>query len=277
MRVSIDWLSVSYADSPYLGKVSRLGLTEFIHGLTGLNDTWHISGGRRPFNTAYKGFDSLAMIYGYTSYNGVLLELSGRAMDRIEASSPALVDTWLAMSKITRIDIALDLEERIAPAILCKDITARTLGKLQSSTGETYYVGSQKSDKFARIYLYNEPHERANSTRIEFVYRRDYAIEIARLLASGAGAKVVGNIKRELQEKGLLMTNHWHEISEDKISMNGENSRSDARTLLWLKKQVSPSIERLLANGVSQEVIIANLFGFISGTGAGAIGEEENA
>jgi len=263
VKISIDWLSISLPNSRCIGQVQRALLAPYIHSVTGLNDDWQVSQSRKPFNVGFKGVKTGVMLYGYHSLGGALLECTGKTMDTLERDYSALVDSWLTVYKITRIDIACDYEQRIAPSVLCANIDARTIGKLVSDTGETIYIGSSKSDKFVRCYLYNAPHERANSTRVEFVYRRDYATKVARFIASGDVESVVGDIKRHLILRGYDMRDDWNDIEEAKIKMSDEHSRDIQKTLKWLKKQVSPSIQRLLLEGVSQDTILSNLFGFL--------------
>lgn len=118
----------------------------------------------------------------------LFIELAGTSCDWLRASGlfgGVVSKTYLRAS---RVDCAIDIRTTTTPenfvgtghAERFKDST----GNIKSKTGDTYYVGSRKSDRCARVYRYAAPHPRSGLLRVEAEYKGKAARELAKLLAS---------------------------------------------------------------------------------------------
>lgn len=179
-----------------------------------------------------------------------LIELCGQACwelrDR-EALTPLLKETH---TRCTRIDVATDYEgEGVTVFDLCADAWyAHDLTHVffSSATGETRYIGSMKSDRFCRIYSYNEPHPRANVPRVELVYRGEYAPLVAEKIAHGLIHEVVaGAYERLGMPERFIPENVAH--AEPKRRRRG--AREVAGRLRWVYTAVIPALQRLILEG----------------------------
>jgi len=155
--------------------------------------------------------------------------------------------------RITRIDIAVDIETSTHPSEFVEIVShdrMRASGRQSSETGETCYVGSKKSDRYARVYRYYEPHPRAHLLRIEHVFRRKYAKSVAQAIlgtsltaAAAAAGKAFG-----------WAHNDWdvdaQEVADISITSPERNAGG---TVTWLVRSVAPAIRRLIADGTIRD------------------------
>ena len=126
----------------------------------------------------------------------------------------------------------------------------RASGYQNSESGETCYVGSQKSDRYARVYRYNPPHPRADLLRIEHVFRRDYAKKVA--------AEVINSSVEAIAASAGLAFGWAHEtwdVSQDQsvdISIIHEK-RATGKTVFWLIDSCASAFKRLCADGTIKD------------------------
>jgi len=122
----------------------------------------------------------------------------------------------------------------------------RSSGYQKSETGETCYVGSQKSDRYARVYRYNEPHPRAHLLRIEHVFRKDYAKLVAKQCVNADVADVAAAAGKAFGWAHPV----WdvQAIQDCDISLVGER-RDDGKTVYWLVNSCAPAFKRLVETG----------------------------
>ncbi|HSJ39399.1 MAG TPA: replication initiation factor domain-containing protein, partial [Planococcus sp. (in: firmicutes)] len=151
---------------------------------------------------------------------------------------------------ITRLDFASDVRTTTLPSSFVnarKHKGFRSLSFIQSATGETCYVGSPKSDRFARVYRYNKPHPRSELLRMECVFRRGLAREAARQLGEA------GSFERFATQLG----NTWGwghpdwkpQVIDNTKLTTPKVERADENTVHWLYTQVAPALARLWREG----------------------------
>lgn len=118
--------------------------------------------------------------------NHVLIEMPGTACADARDRGQ-LADILLdAAARCTRLDVAVDIPGDVSPSdFVAAGYNQRFKAKatLVSDSGVTEYVGSMKSDRFARVYKYAPPHPRAGTMRVEHVFRKEYAKEAVGMLA----------------------------------------------------------------------------------------------
>jgi len=171
--------------------------------------------------------------------------MGGQGVDKFQAKG--LLMQWLEVTrpKITRLDIACDMPVAFTPKqFVDAGYSAKfaSSGHLISETGETCYVGSQKSDRFARVYRYNHPHPRHELLRCEFVFRREQARLVAAeildkgILATVAAAGLSFAWKHPAWQPDMLTT--------DKLPSH-KVDRHKSGTVRWLITQCFPAIANL--------------------------------
>jgi len=137
---------------------------------------------RAPYTDAWVQSEGGITLFASPNLTHACIEISGAGCERLLSHGQFQKILDCSKERITRIDIATDIETSTLPsefvAIVAHD-RMRASGYQKSETGETCYVGSKKSDRYARVYRYYKPHPRANLLRIEHVFRRDYAKVVA--------------------------------------------------------------------------------------------------
>lgn len=206
--------------------------------------------GRPPYRLALARDDHGAMVYGRSHTGTLLFELSGRGCEPLRAKNMARWFVAGIAERITRIDFAVDVRCSTAPSAFANARNSarfRSISYIASDTGETVYLGSPKSDRFARVYRYREPHPRHHLLRVEFVFRRglakDAAFQFARSERDEDFTAQLGNTW------GLEHSDWKPGVSTDERLRAPIVMREDADTVAWLYKQVAPAMARLLGNG----------------------------
>lgn len=174
------------------------------------------------------------------SLDTVLVQHTGQACKRIE-NIMAYVD--FVQPRLNRLDIALDVQTDDTPERYFKAYTGRLSKSWEESrTGQTFYLGSRKSDKLCRIYRYAPPHERAHLLRFEMQYRGEYARAIAWHIAQEGITAVMHTALAayDLPLDGLLT-----DVKEE-LTL-GKKRHGD--TIAWLERAVRPALERLIMSG----------------------------
>jgi DNA relaxase NicK len=189
---------------------------------------------------------------GFTVYGGpgrqeILSEMTGRACDGLQTIETVGDFLLPLQANITRIDLAVDWKADVRPAeFVSAGVSERFKSRstIKSSTGETEYIGSQKSDIMARVYRYEPPHPRSELLRFEAVFRRQRAKDCAAWLIECLSVEMVEaqlfatfDLKHELAQTGSGQA--------DPIPTT-RNDRSAQGTVFWIYKQCVPAIARML-------------------------------
>lgn len=203
---------------------------------------------RRPYCIARQWGHIIA--FAGINIDHCLLELSGQACEKLRSVN--LLDNVLSIKKarFTRIDVAIDIPD-ITPDEIIKEGYSdrfRTHSRMSSDTGITHYVGSPKSERYARVYRYNEPHPRSSLCRIEMVHRKRYARIIhEEIMTNGlmtAGIKALSSYEFS---HNAVPTDETQALDTVAII------KGDQKTVYWLIAQVAPAFRRLVLDGTIAE------------------------
>jgi hypothetical protein len=174
--------------------------------------------------------------------NHVLFEVAGVGCQALRDADLLLTVLSAVQTRATRIDVAVDLPDAGKPADFVskrKRNRFRAHSSMESVSGWTEYIGSMKASRYARVYLYAEPHPRAGVMRVEHVLRDEYAKSIAAEIVRDGLASVVSMLGN---------TFGWeHERWQPDIVTEGKlrSKRHDTHgsgTLRWLATAVAPAL-----------------------------------
>ena len=143
---------------------------------------WSAGGARGHYGYSQFNAQLYAAVRFGGSANHILVELPGTACQQLR-DDEILEDVVLeASERLTRLDIAVDIPGGASPLdFVAAGYNTRfdSHAEIISKSGVTAYVGSMKSERYARVYRYEPPHPRAGVTRVEHVLRSDYAKQAA--------------------------------------------------------------------------------------------------
>ena len=259
MTTKIDWYSFSF-EVPPMGpdwtpfEQAYAGLCVILSHVPlstiDMQDWEPVGFGRAPYTEGWTVKGSHVTIWTNPLLNHATFEATGQGCDWLR--------NWAVMEEIirdtahraTRMDIAVDIQTDTTPeAFVAAGVTGRmqTRAHLVSASGETVYVGSQKSDRFARVYRYAPPHPRSDKLRIEHVFRKEHAKDMAARWTL-AGAEACKSACFDAYRWGHTT---WSEtgtadpLQRRKVS----DARSTAGTIRWLIQQAAPAFQRLAQEG----------------------------
>lgn len=259
MLHKIDYLSFSVIMNPSKMEDDRHAPAELVRNLGNLNpkladwlnlgDDFTPGRGRSPYSTSWLRKDHGITVFTHPDLEHALIEVTGRGCDRLEAQSNLWDVLEAVQTRLTRIDIACDIATETTPMEFAK---AGYSGRFKSSSfvdypsGSSFYVGSSKSDRYAIVYRYNEPHERSALLRVEHRIKA----ENAKLLA---GSILEEGLSSVVSALGLAFG--WCH-ADWKISNNAAElavyrpERKEGKTLYWLNDTIAPLLVRLHGEGV---------------------------
>jgi len=259
MRTHIDWLTFTLT-LRYEGE----GVEAYAHALrNGIVDTFggvcadRVFAGdwqakersRAPYQHAYTLEEAGVSIFASPNLTHFCVEISGQGCERlIDLGDMGQVLSCIH-ERCTRIDIACDIETEVRPTEFIAQMRherMRSSGYQKSNTGETCYVGSQKSDRYARVYRYNAPHPRAHLLRVEHVFRRENAKSVA-FQCIGSSADAIAKASGDAFGWAHEAWNCANVDSPD-ISAIRERGRSGG-TVYWLVNSAAPAFKKLVARG----------------------------
>lgn len=208
---------------------------------------------RAPYMDAWQIGSGFISLFASPTLSHCCVEISGQGCERLIEQN--LLGEILAIisERVTRIDIACDIETSIKPTKFVEMVDhkrMRASGFQKSESGETCYVGSQKSDRYARVYRYFEPHPRAHLLRVEHVFRREGAKVVAQ-------ACIDAGIDSVAEAAGRAFG--WsHPAWDTKATQAVDISvvaaeRHAGKTIFWLVHSVAPAIQRLIADGTIRD------------------------
>jgi hypothetical protein len=218
----------------------------------------HVSHGRFPyqFSTEGEGF----RVFWSPGKDEILIEIEGTGCQKLEQAGRMRDVVELALDRLTRVDIATDIVTDTDPM----DFTDQRTNKRHkshetsvTSTGRTSYVGSRRSDRYARVYRYEPPHPRSDRLRVECVYRGEQAKALARTWLE------CGNDETAARAGNQYGWSHpdWTPHSEEKIEAWRPDRKTHSR-LHWYKTQVKPAIRAMVVAGhLPPSELLADLLG----------------
>lgn len=255
--IGIDWYSFTFV--PLVGhKVNEMSSFEVVTSkmieILGNElyeslfcyGSWNVANGRKPYAVATKRSEDNMTIY-YGKQEHVLVELSGETCGELESNGLLLPLVLKTYERATRLDIAIDFEKNstnVSELLACfgsQRTTAR--GFVESKSGKTAYIGSQKSDRYVRVYEYYEPHPRAGIPRIEFVTRKKNIPQIGAYIAAYGVAYATQMIMNSYDWKGISVENTNEKMPVTRVKRENQN------TVSWLIRQAAPAFRRLVQDG----------------------------
>lgn len=209
-----------------------------------------IGQGRKNYKASFYSKEASCLILFGGGMNHTLIEISGMGCQFLRDHDLLLDMTGQQRERVTRLDVACDLADKVTPdefATYKGNDRMKITQRLNSHTGDTVVIGSEKSERFVRVYCYREPHPRAGVTRVEHVYRSQYAKSaVALWLDEGFNALVTasGNTYKWGHEA-------WNpeEATDSKIKSQ-RMDREQASTLLWLIEAVAPALAKAHKSGL---------------------------
>jgi len=266
MRSHIDWLT--FTMTPRYGTYDASNMTIGEDYATAIEQAWIATfdnetlakafGGawekqeksRAPYTDAWTLQGAGVTLYAGISLSHVCVEISGSGCERLIQAGLLEKILGAVADRTTRIDIACDIETEIQPTIFVSETKhkrMRSSGYQKSASGETCYVGSKTSERYARVYRYAEPHPRAHLLRVEHVFHKAYAKRVAWQVLEG-GIDAVANAAGE-----AFGWNHdiWRPLDNNVPDISIVNAERNAgKTVFWLVNSVSPAFKRLCETGV---------------------------
>lgn len=201
--------------------------------------------GRRPYSIGLRGPGNIYTIFGAPGNGYLLFELTGQGCEWLRQLGELENLIKAVQDRVTRIDLAIDLRTDCNPRTFVDEgVSDRfvSFGDFESSTGHTIYVGSRKSDLYARVYRYTEPHPRAKFLRVEHVFKKDraksfckYMLEHAPLKAAQAAVDIFAWKSPEIaifEGTAPSMT-----VTRQAVTMG--------KTERWLISQAAPAFKKL--------------------------------
>jgi len=205
---------------------------------------------RAPYTDAWKLGNGDITLFASPTLTHCCVEISGKGCETLISQGTMEQILLHAKDRVTRIDIASDIKTDCRPSDFVSQTSHKRMtasGYQNSTSGETCYVGSQKSDRYARVYRYNEPHPRAHLLRIECVFRRDYAKKVAaECLASG-----VEGVASAAGEAFGWAHPIWKACDSEGVDISiVAAERNAGKSVYWLVHSVAPAFRRLCESGV---------------------------
>lgn len=248
----VDWFSFTYESGPVpdvnIHKFRNL-LLERLPDYINKEYVDFDSGVKR------KGFSVGAALgkhtYCFMATNGlILIEHTGQGCTLLETEGLLMDLIAQRADRATRLDIATDMLTEVRPkefiAVMGGGKT-QTRASMESPTGDTEYVGSQKSDRWCKVYRYNPPHPRSKFLRIEYTYKgKEAKLACEQLTQVG------------LDEFAIMSGNRYkwghecykpHEGATDAILGAWRPDRKQGKTARWLLSQAAPAMARMLHEG----------------------------
>lgn len=263
MRTHVDWLTFTCA--PIYGDSGEPDLADAIirglHGLIGrglfnvlfAGDGEQKQRSRAPYTYAWTWDSDHVTVYASESLNHFTIEISGQGCERLIAAEALLPLLAAVQDRVTRIDIACDIETQTSPVEFVGQVKHKRMqssGYQKSASGETCYVGSQKSERYARVYRYAEPHPRCHLLRVEHVFRRAHAKVVAKSIVE-AGIQSVAEAAGAIFGWGHKDWETADSVDVDLSVVAAE--RAAGKTVYWLVNSVAPAFRRLCKDGTIRD------------------------
>lgn len=203
---------------------------------------WERHDSKGFYHSRFFDTDTKISIFVGTINAHIYVEVGGQALDKIRAFGSYEDFLQKVGARASRLDFAVDFESQCSPSDFIVNIQRKAFkahSEIITETGETQYVGAWKSERFARVYRYNEPHPRAKFLRAEVVLRGDYAKQAMALVLSE------GEVKASLAAHKPFLWIHplWQptEATQSKI-VSRRSDKELANTVRWLNGDIASAI-----------------------------------
>lgn len=270
MEYSIDYLSftipcekLDFQPIYSYGEIVEKTVVGYLGELTDAlldNQPFDILRGRAPYAASWGRADGGVRFFGSPTLTHVLVEISGTGCKTLRSHDALESLLNLVAARVSRIDMAVDIACDTTPFDFAekRDVARfKTISDIRSETGDTFYVGSWKSDRFARVYRFAPPHPRSKTLRVEHVYKAAAAKAFAKVLlrgdyagaAAGAG-RVYGWAHDVWDTRGIAPLE----------AVSGQTRKTNKNTVNWLYDAVASSVVKQVQKGdLNLEDYIAHL------------------
>jgi len=208
---------------------------------------------RAPYVDAWSLPDTGITLFASPTLTHCCVEVSGMGCERLIKLGALDVVLACVRERVTRIDLACDIETSVTPDQFVEKRTHKRMqadGRQSSKTGTTCYIGSQKSDRYARVYRYNKPHPRAHLLRIEHVFRKDYAKKVASEITENG----ISSVAFAAGEAFGWRHDVWHPSDNRDADISIVSpERETGKTVFWMLTSVVPAFKRLCENGTIRD------------------------
>jgi len=182
--------------------------------------------------------------------NHVLVEMPGTACQT--ARDDGVLDTILtqAADRLTRLDLAVDFPGGCSPAEFVAagyNERFKSHASIVSEQGTTEYVGSMKSERYARVYRYEPPHPRAGVLRVESVLRSGFAKSAAGVLLSSPLSTLVAMVGNSFGWQSSLWTPG--DVTDGRLKATRADRHEPGR-VRWLHQVCIPALVKAHDQGL---------------------------
>lgn len=255
----VDWISFSLPVEPDEAAGERAAAQRAIAALDDIHpelyemldmgSAFTPEKGRAPYSTSWAREIPGLKIFTHPALPHALIEISGQGCDRLTLDGVMDAVLELVAPRCTRVDVACDILTEVRPIAFERERANgrfKARSEVVSESGETVYVGARSSDRYARVYRYNPPHERSPFLRVEHVIKAENAKILARTIPREGLASVVASLGAAFG---------W-EHSEWRVEANPAEipvyrpERREGKTLYWLADTIAPLLARLHNEGV---------------------------
>jgi len=207
---------------------------------------WQVVKPRAPYSYARRSDDCTRTLYVHPLSTHFTFEMSGAYCHKIPALMPTLLHDFAGY--FSRIDLAVDMETTVTPVEFDAAVDApriETRSVMQSSTGQTVYIGSRTSERFARVYRYFPPHPRAGLLRAEFQLKGGYANALAEKVSEGVTLESLASGLG----KHFGFTHACWSTRHVPQALHVQSHAQSGATIQWLTSTVAPLLRRMNREG----------------------------
>lgn len=211
---------------------------------------WEVRPGRAPYEVCYHHQFSHLNLFWHTRLDHALVELSGGACDWLIERPWHRRFLELVTPRLTRVDLARDIKTNLDPVVFASHrdtLKFRSHSEFISDTGTTAYVGSRTSNRYARVYRYNEPHPRHKLLRVEMVSKAEDAKLLMPVLLKNGIEEAINLLGAKFGWSHPL----WGTKPLNPAELaTFRPERRQGKTVFWLADTVAPLLLRLENEGV---------------------------
>lgn len=198
------------------------------------------------------GFESVPVgfyIWFGPTASEILVEVTGQGCEWLRQRNLLEIMIIKMRNRTTRLDVATDFNTDVTPSEFVDAGHSgrfRSHGFQTSESGETHYIGSRTSDRYAKVYRYAPPHPRSQLLRVEHTFKKDYA-KVASNYLEQHGLIALAESAGTTWEWGHCL---WSDTMKTTEKIPGYKQETKAgKTLRWILTQVAPAIKKLIEDG----------------------------
>jgi hypothetical protein len=210
--------------------------------------------GRAPYSMCMRRSDHNVSIYFGGKQAHILFEVTGGGCEALSRHSQLLPLVELVRPFISRLDVAVDMPVSTLPHTFTASGYSdrfKSTSNMVSDTGETVYIGSRDSERYARVYRYNPPHPRSAWLRCEFCLKHENAKAAAALLPEIGLLELVARLGNTFGWRHPA----WQPDKATESLLSGWTpERRHGATVRWLLTSVFPAMAKLVKDGTIENL-----------------------